>query len=215
LTDHFSSNETNENGLVGKRGGVAVSAARSESAQPTSAGPAKLPAEVERAIDELYSRQHAFVWRNARRLGCGDDWVDDAVHEVFLVAARRLPELDGLKSERSWLFAILVRVVQRLVRNRARQRGNLRRFAAEQPPGVVHTASAFESAEYLRHLLGQLPEEQQLVLILIELEGFTSAEVAENLSIPAGTVHSRLRAARLQLARMVERDRESDERSEP
>ncbi len=200
---------------LGNGGGVAVPAARSEEAQPTSAGTGTLPAEIERAIDELYRRQHAFVWRNARRLGCGDDWVDDAVHEAFLVAARRLPELDGLKSERSWLFAIVLRVVQRLVRNRVRQRGYLRRFAAEQPPGVVNGGSAFESAEYLRHFLGQLPEEQQLVLILIELEGFTSAEVAENLRIPAGTVHSRLRAARLQLARLVERDRESDERSQP
>jgi RNA polymerase sigma-70 factor (ECF subfamily) len=193
---------------------VAVPARRSDHVDPTSGRIATLPAEIERAIDDLYSRQHAYVWRNARRLGCDDDWVDDAVHEIFLVAARRLPELHGLKSERSWLFAILVRVVQRLVRNRARQRGNLRRFAAEQPPGVVYPEHAFESAEYLRHLLGQLPEEQQLVLILIELEGFTSAEAAENLSVPAGTVHSRLRAARQQLARLVERDRESDERSE-
>jgi RNA polymerase sigma-70 factor (ECF subfamily) len=200
---------------LGNGGTVAVPARQGDVVDPTAGDSTALPAELERAIDALYSRQHAFVWRNARRLGCDDDWVDDAVHEVFLVAARRLPELDGLKSERSWLFAIVLRVVQRLVRNRARQRGNLRRFAAEQPPGVVNTERAFESAEYLRHLLRQLPEEQQLVLILIELEGFTSAEVAENLNIPAGTVHSRLRAARLQLARLVERDRESDERSQP
>lgn len=199
----------------GNLSAVAVPSHPSGPAASPSSGAAPPPGEIERAIDDLYGRQHAFVWRNARRLGCDDDWVDDAVHEVFLVAARRLPELLGLKSERSWLFAILVRVVQRLVRNRARQRGNLRRFAAEQAPGVVNSASAFESAEYLRHLLGQLPEEQRLVLILIELEGFTSAEVANDLNIPAGTVHSRLRAARLQLARMVERDRKNDERSQP
>lgn len=195
--------------------GVAVPARRSEKGGPASAQTAALSAEVERAVSGLYGRQHAFVWRNARRLGCGDDWVDDAVHEIFLVAARRLPELEGLASERSWLFTITFRVVQRLVRNRARQRGYLRRFAEEHPPGAVNTAHAFESAEYLRHLLGQLPEAQQLVLILSELEGFTSAEIAGTLGIPAGTVHSRLRSAKHQLARLIERDRASDERSEP
>ena len=83
---------TNEKDSSGEPQGVAVSAPSSEEVEP-GAGAARLPAEIERAVGALYDRQHAFVWRNARRLGCDDDWVDDAVHEIFLVAARRLPEL--------------------------------------------------------------------------------------------------------------------------
>jgi DNA-directed RNA polymerase specialized sigma24 family protein len=51
-----------------------------------------------------------------------------------------------------------------------------------------------------------------VILILVELEGFTSAAVAESLGIPAGTVDSRLRAARAQLSMVNEREKQRDER---
>jgi RNA polymerase sigma-70 factor, ECF subfamily len=164
------------------------------------------------SAEALYRENYAFVWRNARRLGASDDWVDDAVHEVFLVATRRLPEFEGRSSITTWLFAITFRVVQRLRRDRARQRQHTARFVREAAAPIANAADESEAAQYLRYLLGMLPEAQRLVLILAELEGFTSAAVAESLGVPAGTVDSRLRAARAQLARLIERERVRDER---
>jgi RNA polymerase sigma-70 factor (ECF subfamily) len=162
---------------------------------------------------ELLYREHfAFVWRNARRLGCTDDWVDDAVHEVFLVATRRLGEFEGRSSLRTWLFAITFRVVGRMLRDRTRRRAHVSRYIAEQPTPVSDAARESEAAEYLRYLLLKLSEPQRVALILAELEGFTSFEIAETLGVPTGTVDSRLRAARTQLARALERDRTTDER---
>jgi len=163
-------------------------------------------------VEALYRENHAFVWRNARRLGAQEDWVDDAVHEVFLVATRRLHEFEGRSSVKTWLFAITFRVVQRLQRDKFRQQRHTARYVREQPPAVVDAASETERAEYLRYLLALLPNPQRAVLILAELEGFTAAAIAEVLGIPAGTVDSRLRAARLALARMAERERLRDER---
>jgi RNA polymerase sigma-70 factor (ECF subfamily) len=168
--------------------------------------PARGPAEL------LYREHFAFVWRNARRLGCTDDWLDDAVHEVFLVATRRLGEFEGRSGMRTWLFAITFRVVGRMQRDRARQRRQTNRYVTEQPELVSDAARETEAAEYLRQLLLKLSEPQRVVLILAELEGFTSVEIAETLAVPAGTVDSRLRAARIQLARTLERDRARDER---
>ncbi|HEY3257142.1 MAG TPA: RNA polymerase sigma factor [Polyangiaceae bacterium] len=162
--------------------------------------------------EALYREHFAFVWRNARRLGCADDWVDDAVHEVFLVATRRLAEFEGRSSLRTWLFAITFRVVGRMTRDRARRRNHDRRYLSEQPAPIADAERESEAAQYLRHLLVKLSEPQRLVLILAELEGFTSAEIAQTLSVPTGTVDSRLRAARLQLAQALERDRVRGER---
>lgn len=173
-----------------------------------------LPAEVERAVSALYREHYAFVWRNARRLGCGDDWLDDAVHEVFLVVSRQLAEFEGRASMRTWLFAITLRVVQRLRRDRSRRRSHLERYTSERPASVIDGARETETAQYLRYLLGLLPEAQRMVLILVELEGFTSLEVAETLGVPAGTVHSRLRTAKLSLAKVIEQER-GVERSKP
>lgn len=158
------------------------------------------------AAIELFYREHQdFVWRNARRLGCADEWVDDAVQEVFLVAARRLSELHPEANLRGWLFAIVVRVAQRMQRDRGRYRARLRRYS-ETRVGE-HSASAEASsgaAQTLRQLLGRLDEARRAIVILIELEGMTSAEVAQALGIPQGTVDSRLRAARQQLAAWIE-----------
>ena len=89
------------------------------------------------------------------------------------------------------------------------------RYVTERAPSVADAARETEAAEYLRHLLLKLNEAQRVVVILAELEGFTSAEIASTLGIPAGTVDSRLRAARQQLARAIERDRARDERRPP
>jgi RNA polymerase sigma-70 factor (ECF subfamily) len=188
---------TNENAAPREQRGVGDAAPQS---------PALPEAEA------LYREHFAFVWRNARRLGCTDDWVDDAVHEVFLVAARRLGEFERRSSERTWLFAITFRVVGRMKRDRARRSAHVSRYAAERSALVSDAARESEAAQYLRQLLLRLSEPQRVVLILAELEGFTSLEIAATLGVPTGTVDSRLRAARSQLARALERDRAKEER---
>lgn len=164
------------------------------------------------AAEALYRENFGFVWRNARRLGATDDWVDDAVHEVFLVATRRLSEFEGRSSAKTWLFAITFRVVQRLKRDRSRRHQHNERYEREAPSAVKNAVDETEAAQYLRYLLGLLPDAQRVILILVELEGFTSAAVAESLGIPAGTVDSRLRAARTHLAKLNEREKLRDER---
>ena len=155
----------------------------------------------------LYREHHAFVWRNARRLGCSDDWVDDAVHEVFLVAARRLSEFEGRSNARTWLFAITLRVVRRMQRDRARYATKVAAYELESDALSEGPETRSESARYLRSLLGRLDEQRRIVVILVELEGMTSLEVALATGAKQGTVETRLRSARQMLQQMIERDR--------
>ncbi len=171
---------------------------RHSDAQPEVSAP-------ELSLAEVYREHVQFVWRNARRLGCDDSWVDDAVQEVFLVVARRMHEFEHRSSYRTWLFAITYRVVQRMQRNRWRSFLRLRRLAGEKD---VHTAShqpQLEADWELHRLLGRLSESKRAVLILAELEGCTTTEIAECLGLPLGTVHSRLRGARLDLERWLKK----------
>lgn len=198
------SNPINESAALGRQSGVASLAL-------APADPLPL-ADLQAEAAALYRQNFAFVWRNARRLGATEDWVDDAVHEVFLVATRRLHEFEGRSSAKTWLFAITIRVVQRLQRDRLRQQKHTARYVRERPTAVADAADENERAQYLRYLLSLLSEPQRVVLILAELEGFTSVGIAEVLGVPAGTIDSRLRAARQQLSRVVERERLRDER---
>ncbi len=166
----------------------------------------------EDGVGAFYREHFDFVWRNVRRLGAGDAWADDAVHEVFLVVARRLAEFEGRANPRTWLFAITLRVVQRMGRDRARYDARIRRFG-EQPAAITDSPhERDDAARHLRSLLLRLDEPKRVVLILAELEGMTTPEIGVLLGLKHGTVDSRIRAARLELAQHVARERARDER---
>ncbi len=164
-------------------------------------------------LEAMYRAHAAFVRRNARRLGCDDEWADDVVHEVFLVVARRLNEFRQEASVKTWLFAITFRAVQRMARDRARYGRRRRDFAlahASRPPTEPYARS--EASQYLCRLLQGLDEPKRVVFILAELEGMTSVEISGFLGLKPATVDSRLRSARAALGRMIARERARQER---
>jgi RNA polymerase sigma-70 factor (ECF subfamily) len=162
-------------------------------------------------LEAIYREHYDFVWRNARRLGCAEDCVEDAVQEVFLVVERRLGEFEGRASVRTWLFAITYRVVQRLLRDRRRYRARIGQLGAQtegERATLPHQRT--DAQRTLIRLLSRLDEAKRVTFILIELEGMTSREVADLTHVPAGTVDSRLRSARLQLTKLIEQERDEE-----
>jgi RNA polymerase sigma-70 factor (ECF subfamily) len=154
---------------------------------------------------QIYAEFADFVWRNARRLGVSSSSADDVVQEVFIVVFRRLPEYDGRAAMRSWIFGILVRVVQG--HRRGFQRKDARYVSLEQDRAQPHAgatpglspsddAENAEGVRLLETLLSQLDEDKRTVLILSVLEEWTLREIAEYLGSNTNTVHSRLRAAK-------------------
>ena len=57
--------------------------------------------------------------------------------------------------------------------------------------------------------LNSLPEKEKMAVVLRDVEGFTTAEVAEILGVPVGTVRSRLSRARGRLRKMLVREHPS------
>lgn len=153
------------------------------------------------AVAELH-REHA---AQLRRLAWAmlRDWplADDAVQEAFLLLATRCGEVPP-PQRLGWL----VRTVQFSALNlrRARQRqGRLERVVREQVSEYsIERASVpavemelAEELERVRDALGKLPPEQQLVVQLRLIENKTFHEIAQLLSLPLGTVLSRMRLA--------------------
>jgi RNA polymerase sigma-70 factor (ECF subfamily) len=136
--------------------------------------------------------------------------VEDATHEVFLVVARRLDEVEGRADLRTWLFAITLHVVRAMRRKEWSYTRRLQRYAelkrVEPQPDPRQGA---DTAQALRQMLGRLDEKRCTVFVLFELEGATCEEIAELTGVPVGTVYSRLHLARKQVASAAARQRRS------
>ncbi|MEM6991474.1 MAG: sigma-70 family RNA polymerase sigma factor [Myxococcota bacterium] len=161
------------------------------------------------ALADVYHEHHAFVWRVLRRQGVPAEHVDDAVHDVFLVVARRLEEFEGRAAIRTWLYAIAKRVS--LEAHRKARRDGDRRVALQraEPPGEEPHRRT-DAVETLRALLDRLEEGRRAVFVLSELEGMTAPEIARTLELKVPTVYSKLRLARRDLERMIAAGQEAE-----
>jgi RNA polymerase sigma-70 factor (ECF subfamily) len=151
-------------------------------------------------LGEIYERHADFVWRCLRRHGVPDGDAPDAVQDVFLTVHRTLAGFEGRSSVRTWLFAIC-RSVARDRRNRASRRHEVASLDAVGPEVDTRAdaAARFEHnsrLSLLGRILAAMEPEQRELLVLYEIEDMTGEEIAQALSLPLGTVYSRLQVAR-------------------
>jgi RNA polymerase sigma-70 factor (ECF subfamily) len=151
----------------------------------------------------LYRAHAGTVARWAAHLGGPSVDVDDLVHEIFLVARRRLVEFRGDAKVTTWLYRITERVV-RDGRRKERVRqwlGRVRRADVEQalsptPLTPVEELDRRESRETVYRILNRLADKYRNVLILFELEGMSGEEIAALTGLKLATVWVHLHRAR-------------------
>ncbi len=125
---------------------------------------------------------------------------DELASQTFLVAFDRRAGFDPRRGDsRPWLFGIATN----LLRNHRRREVRELAAIAELTPDPVFGIDGVESridAERMRSLLAQaladLPPGEADVLLLLVWAELGQSEIAEALSIPVGTVKSRLARAR-------------------
>lgn len=171
---------------------------------------AALQEEALTHIDSLY--------RTAVRMSGNPADAEDLVQETYLRAFRSLHQFRLGTNLRAWLFKILTNAFineyrKRTRRPRSTSLDNVEDYylynhlidsgiqpAISRPEDEV-LASIPDTA--ILKALDELPEPFRDVVLLTDVEGFAYREVAEILSIPVGTVMSRLHRARRRLQRSL------------
>src|SRR5260221_5814208 len=170
-------------------------------------------------LSAVYEAHFRYVWRCLRSLGVRDVHVDDALQDVFVVAARKLEAFDGGAALRTWLYAIALRIARKY-RERVRKEPASLEGARESEPELVLAATAEGAALHnerlaLAHdILETLSDEQREDFVLARVEQMSAPEIADVVGVPLNTVYSRLRAARLAFEAEVLR-RKAASRSTP
>ena len=155
-------------------------------------------AEALASLDSLY--------RTALRLTRVPADAEDLVQETYLKAFRAADSFKPGTNLRAWLFTILHNTARNRIRDRARDTVSVDSEAVERlteapPPGrATETPESLLLRETLapdlQAAIDALPEAFRQAVWLRDVEEFSYAEIADMLSIPIGTVMSRISRGR-------------------
>lgn len=161
--------------------------------QAQTGHPAALAALIKRWSGPMAAAARALAAR-------GED--EDALQEAWLAIARGLSRLDDPARFPAWSHRILANKCADTLRKRGRRRRTLDALAASQrEPWTLDPCC--EADEFGR-ALAALPSELRAVLTLFYSSELDVRTIAGVLSIPAGTVKSRLHSARERLRAVLE-----------
>ncbi|WP_232677209.1 RNA polymerase sigma factor SigM [Nocardioides sp. R-C-SC26] len=170
------------------------------------------------AFGELFARHRDRLWAVAlRTMGHPED-AADGLQDAMVAAYRRAGSFRGDAAVTTWLHRIVVNsCLDRLRAARVRraeplpddleeygERGGLVTGAAESRGGdPVRAAESSEQRTRVLTALSTLPADQRAAIVLVDMEGYSVAEVAEILECAVGTVKSRCSRGRARLASLL------------
>ncbi len=185
-----------------------MSQPRTRSSQPAPLEPgvsdARLVEEARRgdqaAFGDLVVRYERRLLRVIGRFIHDDEQARDLAQEAFLRAYQRLDQFDPSRRFGPWLFRIGVNLTLDHLRRRKR-RGRWALFtdlSKETPPdpSVADPRGAIDLGQEVRQVLEELPEAYRAVLVLRDLENFSTSEIAAILDRKEATIRWRLAEAR-------------------
>jgi RNA polymerase sigma factor (sigma-70 family) len=154
-----------------------------------------------RAGGELFDRHFSAI-RRFFRAKVGDDY-EELQQRTFMRCVEGQHRFRGDGTFRSYLFAIATNVLREYIKGRRVQDREFdpdsESVADLELPGPSTAMGARREQQLLLAAIRRLPLNDQIVIELFYWEQMTSAEVADVLTLPHGTVRSRLRLARERL----------------
>lgn len=158
-----------------------------------------------RALSQLVERWQPRLFRQAMRMVERPSEAEEVVQTAWVSIVCGLGGLRDPACYRRWAYRILTNKAADWIRSRQRDRILTRPL--EEEPSDATDGEHMGQIDLLRSMLRQLPEEQRMILNLYYLEEMSVSEVAHVLSLPSGTVKSRLFHARNRLKEKLERER--------
>ena len=124
---------------------------------------------------------------------------DDLVQETLVIALQRIGQLRDKERLNAWMYTILSNSWKQHLR-RMRPTIDIDEAEIISDGDAESGCCEQEIIDQVRRAILKLPVGQRQAMTLVDLGGFSYAEVAEVLGIPIGTVMSRLFRARRALA---------------
>jgi len=155
-------------------------------------------------VHDHQQRLYRFV---VKHIGWGTD-AEDITQQAFVEAAKCFATFKGESELSTWLYGIAMNLVRNYLSRAPHRRytfeseETLGETSGNTPDPSVQLAHT-EAVRALERALKELPAEMRDVLLLVAMEEFSYEEAAVMLSIPVGTVRSRVSRARSALRKRM------------
>jgi RNA polymerase sigma-70 factor (ECF subfamily) len=159
-------------------------------------------AEFHRLIEQQIPRLRRYARALTRNRDRADDLVQDTLGRALLKEQFWQPGTNL----RAWLFTIMHNQNVNNVRRDIRDSAELDIEQISQTPTATTDPTALRKMFELERALAQLSLEHRQVILLVGLEGMSYEDTAEILTIPVGTVRSRLSRGRDALRKLLDMD---------
>ena len=165
----------------------------------------------ERIVRPQLDRLYRLAWR----LAGSKAEAEDLFQELLIKAFGKLDELARIEEPGAWLSRVMYNLFIDERRRYTRQRlhlvdeGHLPGEGMNALPGADDPVADAELAAKLARLevaLQQLSDEQRIIVLLHDTEGYKLTEIETLTGVPVGTVKSRLHRARARLRQILEDD---------
>ena len=169
------------------------------------------------AFEELVKRYDRNVFRIAQHITQNREDAEDVVQDAFLKAYRNLEQFQGQSKFYTWLVRIAVNEALMKLRRRRPERmvsldedvkteeDSVPREVADWSPNPEQLYGQSELGDILKKTIQGLPPGFRTVFVLRDVEGLSTEETAEMLSLSIPAVKSRLLRVRLQLRERLAR----------
>ena len=158
------------------------------------------------AFAELVRRWQARLFRHACRMTGEREAAADVVQESWLAVLKGLPRLADVDAFPKWVYTVVTNRSADWVRKRQRQRRLTAAWTEKQQEAANDASRTRAAPSSLADALEPLNTRERGLITLYYIEGFSTEEIADILSIPRGTVKSRLHAARAKIRAQMEDD---------
>jgi RNA polymerase sigma factor (sigma-70 family) len=201
---------------------AAKAAAATDAARILSANPADAQATQGSAADwsiaqlsAIYTEHRTQLVSQARRITKNEAEANEVVQEAFLKFMLAAPDLDSADRAIAYLRTSVTNLALNVIRARGARpnlvaidadttQERLNEIAAENHIDLDTTITAAEDAAIIREALSRLTPDQRTALVMWEMEGRTTEEIASALNTSPANVRHILGRARKSMVRVLE-----------
>ena len=166
------------------------------------------------ALDLLYSRYVTSVYSMALHMLKQPPLAEEVTQDVFLNIWLKAASFNSERGQpRSWIMSVAHHRVVDVIRSRRRTSSMTDPEGYETLERLPSAGASVESQveqnldrERIGRALATLPDNQREVIILAYFEGYSQSEMAERLSLPLGTIKTRVRLAMRKLRSALQED---------